>query len=892
MANSVATVAVLEGQAWAKAPDGTLRPLKIGDTVTAEETVITATGARIELDFGDGQPVVIAGNQEVLMNRDLWTDLASDKQDAAIDSASVEEALTVLNEGGDLTTELEETAAGLGGGGTNEGHDFVALTRVIEETDPLAFNYDINNPETEPTTEFFSTGTAGNLSPEVTGQSFVGDEDSAISGQIAANDPENGGLTYSLVGQPSNGAITLNPATGVFVYTPNTNYSGPDSFIVTVTDSAGNATNTTVSLSVTAINDAPVAESQTLSTAEDTPVTGQVVASDVEGNTLTYTVSSVAANGTVTINAATGAFVYTPNANYSGLDSFVVTIADGNGGVTTSTINVGVTGINDAPVANADLASTPFNQSVTVDVLANDLDVDNAKSSLVVSNPTVDPAQGTAVVNAQGQVVFTPATNFSGPATITYTITDPAGLTSTGTLTVNVSANTPPTSADKAVSITEDGQYTFSSNDFAFADDDAGQTLSAIRIDSLPAAGSLSLNGTAVTVGQVINAADVGGLVFTPAANGNGANYANFTFSVQDSIGGFAASSNTISVSVTPVNDAAVVSSADVTLNETNAPLTTSGTLTSSDVDNAANAFTPSTTVGTTGTLSINAAGAWTYTANSAFDNLNVGQSVNETFTVASVDGTTSTIKITINGTNDAATVSSADVTLTETNAPLTTSGTLTSADVDNAANTFTPSTTVGTTGTLSINAAGAWTYTANSAFDNLNVGQSVNETFTVASVDGTTSTIKITITGTNDLPVAQSSTFIVAEDAAVVNGSVVSTDVDANATATYSLNGAAPAGLTFNANGTYSFNAGNAAYQSLGVGQSTVLTVPYTVTDDAGATSTANLVITVTGTNDAPVAQASSFSVAEDAAVVNGSVSSTDVDANATATYSLNGAA
>ncbi|HOY24772.1 MAG TPA: retention module-containing protein, partial [Cellvibrio sp.] len=65
MANSVATVASLEGQAWAKSADGTLRPLKVGDTVTAEEVVITATGARIELDFGDGKPVTIAGGQEV-----------------------------------------------------------------------------------------------------------------------------------------------------------------------------------------------------------------------------------------------------------------------------------------------------------------------------------------------------------------------------------------------------------------------------------------------------------------------------------------------------------------------------------------------------------------------------------------------------------------------------------------------------------------------------------------------------------------------------------------------------------------------------------------------------------------------------------------------------------
>ena len=122
-----------------------------------------------------------------------------------------------------------------------------------------------------------------------------------------------------------------------------------------------------------------------------------------------------------------------------------------------------------------------------------------------------------------------------------------------------------------------------------------------------------------------------------------------------------------------------------------------------------------------------------------------------------------------------------------------------------------------------------------------------------------------ITVTGNNDAPVAQAASFSVAEDAAVLSGSVVATDVDANATLSFALNSAAPAGLTFNANGSYSFDASNAAYQSLGVGQFAVLTVPYTVTDDQGATSTANLVITVTGTNDAPVAVDDSISATED---------------------------
>ncbi|TXC65681.1 tandem-95 repeat protein [Piscinibacter aquaticus] len=187
-------------------------------------------------------------------------------------------------------------------------------------------------------------------------------------------------------------------------------------------------------------------------------------------------------------------------------------------------------------------------------------------------------------------------------------------------------------------------------------------------------------------------------------------------------------------------------------------------------------------------------------------------------------------------------------------------------------ATTFQPqASTAGAYGTFTLAANGAWTYTAansNTAIQSLGAGQTLTETFTVRSADGTTSSVVVTINGTNDAPVAQASSFTVAEDAAIVNGSVTATDVDTGSTLTYTLNGSAPAGLTFNANGSYSFNPANAAYQSLGVGQQQVITVPYTVTDNAGATSTANLVITVTGTNDAPVANANTGSGVEDVAL------------------------
>src|SRR5204862_5129614 len=137
-----------------------------------------------------------------------------------------------------------------------------------------------------------------------------------------------------------------------------------------------------------------------------------------------------------------------------------------------------------------------------------------------------------------------------------------------------------------------------------------------------------------------------------------------------------------------------------------------------------------SNVAGTYGTFSIGTNGAWTYTAASAYDSLSVGQSISDTFTVSAADGTTTSVQVTINGTNDAAVLSPASAVLSETNAPLSTGGTLTITDVDDAP-AFVPQVNVaGTYGTFSIAANGAWAYTASSAYDSLNVGQSVSDTF------------------------------------------------------------------------------------------------------------------------------------------------------------------
>ncbi len=337
MNNAVATVAFLQGQAWAKSPDGSLRPLSVGSVLNSDETLVTAQGAQVQLDFGNGEPVQVNGGLEVAMSRDFNNDTATDADDAALNDASVQEALTVLEQGGDLLEQLEETAAGDNGGGGSDGNNsFVQLTRIFEQTDAQFFTYQ-NATVTENTVDQTDgDGVYVNRAPSVTDQALAGNEDEIISGQIIATDIEGDTLTYSVTTAPTNGTLTLDAATGQFTFTPNANYNGSDSFVVTVTDGRGNSSISTVSLNIAPVNDAPTTSNITLTTDEDTAVNGQVIAQDVEGDTLGYAVTGQPTNGTVTLNAATGSFVYTPNANYNGSDSFVVTISDGKGGTTTS----------------------------------------------------------------------------------------------------------------------------------------------------------------------------------------------------------------------------------------------------------------------------------------------------------------------------------------------------------------------------------------------------------------------------------------------------------------------------------------------------------------------------------------------------------------------------
>ncbi len=323
-----------------------------------------------------------------------------------------------------------------------------------------------------------------------------------------------------------------------------------------------------------------------------------------------------------------------------------------------------------------------------------------------------------------------------------------------------------------------------------------------------------------------------------------------YDITVNDGAGGYKA--QTVSVTITGTNDAAVLSSATANLTETDAVLTTSGVLTISDVDSAAVFVAQVDTAGSYGTFSIGSDGAWGYVASFAHDAFIDGTTYTDTFAVTSADGTATSVTVNILGTNDAAVLSAATANLTETDAVLTTSGVLTISDVDSAAVFVAQVDTAGSYGTFSIGSDGAWGYVASFAHDAFIDGTTYTDTFAVTSADGTATSVTVNILGTNDAAVLSAATANLTETDAVLTTSGVLTisDVDSAAVFVAQVDTAGSYGtFSIGSDGAWSYVASSAHDAFI---DGTTYTDTFAVTSaDGTATS---VTVNILGTNEAPV--------------------------------------
>ena len=367
------------------------------------------------------------------------------------------------------------------------------------------------------------------------------------SGLLANDvDPDGDALTATLVDQGANGAATL-ASDGSFTYTPNTDFSGTDSFTYQASDSVATSNLATVTINVNAdTNQNPVAADDayvgTLNEVLTVTAASGVLANDVDpdGDALTATVVDQGANGSATL-ASDGSFTYTPNTDFSGTDSFTYQASDSvaTSNLATVTINVNAD-TNQNPVAADDAYVGTLNEVLTVTaasgVLANDVDPDgDALTATVVDQG----ANGSATLASDGSFTYTPNTDFSGIDSFTYTASDSVATSNVATVTITVNpagtgANQAPVATDDVYAVQPGGvlMTTPASGVLANDTDADGDSLSTTLVGQ-------ASSGVAVLSGD-------GSFTYTPNAGFAGADM--FTYQVSD--GTVASNVATVSIAV------------------------------------------------------------------------------------------------------------------------------------------------------------------------------------------------------------------------------------------------------------------------------------------------------------------------------------------------------
>jgi len=222
-------------------------------------------------------------------------------------------------------------------------------------------------------------------------------EGNSIDFDLLSNDTDGDGdsLTLVSIGEPANGNV-VSVSGGIVSYTPINGFSGSDQFSYVVSDGMVQATGQ-VNINVTFVNDVPVAADDTGTTAENTPISINVLDndSDADGDNLTVVSVGSLSSGTASINADGQGITFTPEPGFSGQVVFTYTAEDDNGGSDSANVSITVNAVNDGPTAVNDTGSTDENDAVNIAVLANDSDPDGDELTLEVVS---QPANGTALL--------------------------------------------------------------------------------------------------------------------------------------------------------------------------------------------------------------------------------------------------------------------------------------------------------------------------------------------------------------------------------------------------------------------------------------------------------------------------------------------------------------
>ncbi len=686
------------------------------------------------------------------------------------------------------------------------------------------------------------TVTPVNDAPVAPAQAATAVEDAVITLTPTIVDPDDTTFTFTVASPPSNGSVAINGQS--LVFTPALNFFGSTSFTYRATDSGGLSADAAVTLTYTPVNDAPTGAVALIQTAEDTPGQTVPVVTDPDlGDSHTITLSGQPANGVASVVA--GELHYVPNANFNGSDSFTFQVTDGDGLSLASpaTATVQVTPVNDAPLSATLLLIVPEDGAGTATPVITEVDSGDSHTLSVVTQP----ANGIATV-VGNQFRYVPTSNINGSDSFTFQVTDAGGLSLATPATAAVTitpTNDPPTAQSAVATTAEDTPVVITPT---VIDIDVADTIT-LSVSTPPSNGNVTVSG--------------GDLTYTPQLNFNGND--QFVYAATDS--GGLTSNATVSVTITPVNDAPTATTVTVlTLQGVAATVTPS----TSDPDSGDSHTYTLLTQPTAGTVVSNTT-TLTFTPGT-------GQTGSDSFTFRATDSGGLTVDgtgtIIIGNVNDAPT-SAVAVLVTNEDTPIAVTPTVVDPDSPTPGDSHTFSiVTPASNGTASV-VGGQLRYTPN-----LNSNGSDSFTFQATDAGGlslaTPATATVTVIAVNDPPVADPLSITTVEDTPIT---VTPTVTDPDAGDSFSLQ--LP---TQPSNGTATVNGLTLTYtpvtQFFGVDSFT-----YQATDSTGLTHTATVTVTVTQINDPPSSATATLVTAEDTPV---SVTPTVVDPDVGNTFTF----
>jgi gliding motility-associated-like protein len=683
-------------------------------------------------------------------------------------------------------------------------------------------------------TVFFIVSPLPNVTPDVFNDFYTVVQDGSISDNLMLNDSDpDGTITTNTtpVVNAANGLFTVQ-LSGDFTYTPTPGFIGNDTVVVQVCDNSLACVNDTLFFTVTPINNLPIINNESFTTTINVPVVNNLLNndSDIEGP-LTANTSPLFGpnNGSIIVNT-NGDFTYTPNFNFFGADTIVISVCDNDNFCVNDTIFITIPTGNTFPVVENETFNATQDQIFIGNILTNDFDLETGLLATVT--PIVDLTNGLIVMSANGAFTFAPNAGFVGNDFAVFSVCDLDGACVNDTVFFIVSPlpNVTPDVFNDFYTVVQDGSI---SDNLMLNDSDPD--------------GTITTNTT-----PVVNAANglftvqlSGDFTYTPTPGFIG----NDTVVVQVCDNSLACINDTLFFTVTPINNLPNVQNDSITILEDNNAISNI-LLNDSDPDGPVTASLIIVVNPANGTVNIDASGNYAYSPNNNFNG-------NDTivFSVCDTDNNciNDTLFVTVQAINDDIIVANENLS-TDENTPFSGNIITNDSDIDGTAILVnTTAVFLPTNGTVLIYSNGTFDYVPNAGFIGVDtIVVNVCDSGFPLPASCLNDTIFMNVIDVN-LPPIVFNEYVVTDEDIAITATVITTDTDPEGTAltanTVPVFGPLNGTIIINPNGDFTYTP-NGNYNG-------VDTVVVQICDNGiplpAVCSLDTIFITINAVNDAP---------------------------------------